>query len=161
MRDKPTKPTRTPVAALAKEIDRDLRAIRQIQRRPIEAEIARGGLTGPQQSAMRVLVQSGGISLKALSKELGLAHSTVSGIVDRLEKQGFVKRQSDEADLRFRKIVVTDLVRDFLRETWPSLEMNPLAEALRSATPAERQQILDGVRALRRILDRRNQPPRS
>ncbi|HEV3198233.1 MAG TPA: MarR family winged helix-turn-helix transcriptional regulator [Bryobacteraceae bacterium] len=153
--------THRPIATLAKDIDRDLRAIRQIQRQPAEAAIARGGLTGPQQSAMSILVQSDGMSLKALSKELGLAHSTVSGIVDRLEKQGLVKRQADEADLRFSKVVVTDVVRDYLRDTWPSLEMHPLAVALRSATPAERQQILDGVGTLRRILERRNQPPRS
>jgi DNA-binding MarR family transcriptional regulator len=148
--------TRRSIVSLAKEIDRDLRVIRQIQRQPTDAAIASGGLTGPQQSAMSILVRSAGMSLKELSKELWLAHSTVSGIVDRLEKQGLVKRQSDEADLRFSKVVVTGEVRDFLRDTWPSLEMHPLAEALRSATPAERQQILDGVGALRRILERRN-----
>jgi DNA-binding MarR family transcriptional regulator len=147
---------RQQIASLAKEIDRDLRAVRQILRRPVEAEVARGGLTGPQQSAMRALVNSDGMSLKDLSKELGLAHSTVSGIVDRLEKQGMVKRQADEADLRLSKIVVSEQVREYLRDTWPSLEMYPLAEALRTATQSERQEILQGVRALRRVLERRN-----
>jgi len=118
--------------------------------------IESGGLTGPQQSAMQVLVESDGLSLKDLSKELGLAHSTVSGIVDRLEKQGLVKRQTDEADRRLAKLVVADQVRKFLRETWPALEMHPLAEALRAATPAERQQVLQGVRTLRRLLERGN-----
>jgi len=139
---------------MARELDRDLRVVRQIINRPIEALIERGGLTGPQQSAMQVLVESDGLSLKDLSKELGLAHSTVSGIVDRLEKQGLVKRQTDEADRRLVKLVVTDQVRKFLRETWPALEMHPLAEALRAATPAERQQVVQGVRTLRRLLER-------
>ncbi len=142
---------------MAGEIDRDLRAVRQILRQPIEAEIARGGLTGPQQSAMHVLVKSDGMSLKNLSKELGLAHSTVSGIVDRLEKQGFVERQADEADLRLSKLVVSEQVRKYLRDTWPSLEMHPLAEALSAATQTERQVIIQGVRALRRVLERRNE----
>ena len=142
---------------MARELDRDLRAVRQIIKRPIEALIESGGLTGPQQSAMQVLVESDGLSLKDLSKELGLAHSTVSGIVDRLEKQGLVKRQTDEVDRRLAKLVVTDQVRKFLCETWPALEMHPLAEALRAATPAEREQVLQGVRTLRRLLERGNE----
>lgn len=142
------------VLKMAEEIDRDLRAIRQILRQPLEAEIARGALTGPQQSAMSVLVKSEGLSLKELSKQLGLAHSTVSGIVDRLEKQGLVERHADEADGRFSKLVVSDKVRKFLRETWPALEMHPLAEALTAATPKERRAVTEGVQVLRRVLER-------
>ena len=145
------------ILAVAAEIDRDLRAIRQVLRQPVEAEIARGKLTGPQQSAMRVLVASGGMSLKDLSKELGLVHSTVSGIVDRLEKQGMVKRQADQADRRVSKIVPSDVVREWVRETMPSLEMHPLAQALRSATPTERQQVREGVRLLHELLRRQNE----
>lgn len=148
---------RKQIDSIAKDLDRDLQAVRQILRQPIENEVARGGLTGPQQSAMRVLVDSDGMSLKNLSKELGLAHSTVSGIVDRLEKNGMVKRQADEADLRMSKVVVTEQVREYLRDTWPTLEMHPLAEALRDATPAERQQVVEGVRTLRRLLERRSE----
>jgi DNA-binding MarR family transcriptional regulator len=138
--------------AIAAEIDRDLRAVRQILRRPVEAEIARGQLTGPQKSTMAVLFRSDGLSLKDLSRELGLAHSTVSGIVDRLAKRGFVKRQAGETDRRLTKIAVADHVREYMRSTWPSLELNPLTEALRAATPAEGQQVLQGIRTLRRLL---------
>src|SRR5262245_37991146 len=148
---------RQQLLAIAKEIDRELRAIRQILRQPLEAEIARGGLTGPQQSTMSVLVAAGGMSLKDLSKELGLAHSTVSGIVDRLEKQGLVKRQAAQSDRRVTLIVPSDLVRKFVRETIPSLEMHPLAEALRAATPSERQQVREGVRILRGLLQRQSE----
>jgi DNA-binding MarR family transcriptional regulator len=140
--------------AIAAEVDRDLRAVRQILRRPVEAEIARGGLTGPQQSAMAVIFRSGAISLKELTKELGLAHSTVSGIVDRLAKRGFVKRQAGATDRRLTNVVVADHVREYMRNTWPSLELDPLAKALRAANPAERQQVLQGIQTLRRLLER-------
>ncbi len=110
---------------------------------------------------MRALVQHDGMSLRDLSKELGLAHSTVSGIVDRLEKQGLVARRADESDLRVSKIVVSTQVRDFLRDRWPSLEMHPLAEALRGASPAEREEVAQGLRTLRRLLERAAaNPPR-
>src|SRR5215471_1736360 len=140
--------------AIAAEIDRDLRAVRQILRRPVEAEIARGQLTGPQQSAMAVLFRSDGLSLKELSKQLGLAHSTVSGIVDRLAARGFVKRETGETDRRLTKIAVADHVREYMRNKWPSLELSPLTEALRAATPAEREQVCQGVRTLCRLLER-------
>jgi len=149
------------IATLADEIHRDLHAVRQILRRPVEAEVARGGLTGPQQSAMRALVQHDGMSLRDLSKELGLAHSTVSGIVDRLESQGMVARRADESDLRVSKIVVSTQVREYLRDRWPTLETHPLAEALRGASPAEREQVSHGLRTLRRLLERAAaNPPR-
>jgi len=147
------------ILSLAAEIDRDLRAVRRILGRPVEAEIARGGLTGPQQSAMQVLVTSGGIRLRDLSRELGLAHSTVCGIVDRLQKQGLVERQSDPADRRVSKIVPAGMVLEFVRQTMPSLEMRPLAEALRAATPAQRQQVRQGVATLRELLERAGGKP--
>ncbi len=143
------------VAAMAAEIERDLRAIRQILRQPVEAEIAKGGLTGPQQGVMSVLVRSGGMSLKDLSRQVGLAHSTVSGIVDRLEKQGLVQRETGQEDRRVSRITVTSQVRKFMQETWPSLEAHPLADALRSGTAAERREIREGIQALRRLLERR------
>ena len=140
------------LTSIAEELDRDLRAIRTALRRPLEAEIARGALTGPQMSAMQVLLTSGGLSLKELSKQLGLAHSTVSGIVDRLENRGMVERRQEEADKRFSRIVPTAQVRAWLRDTWPKLETNPLAEALARATPAQRKQVVEGMRTLRELL---------
>jgi len=44
------------------------------------------GLTVPQIHLMQELFQNPGITLSELSIRLGLAKSTVSGIVDRLEK---------------------------------------------------------------------------
>src|SRR5262249_33171762 len=92
------------LTALAQEIDRDLRAIRARVRRPLEAAIARGNLTGPQLSAMHALVESDGMSLKELSAHLGLAHSTMSGIVDRLQARGLVERQTSATDKRVTRI---------------------------------------------------------
>src|SRR5262252_3752729 len=136
---------------IARELDRDLRAVRQIIKRPIEALIESGGLTGPQQSTMQELVESDGLSLKDLSRELGLAHSTVSGIVDRLEKRGRVERQTDGADRRVSRIVPTRQVRQFVKETMPELERHPLAEALAEATEAERGEAARGIGTLRRL----------
>ncbi|MGA8026270.1 MAG: MarR family transcriptional regulator [Bryobacteraceae bacterium] len=141
------------VVHLAQEIDRDLRVIREILRRPVETEFARGELTGPQRSIMQLLTRSDGLSLKELSKQAGLAHSTVSGIIDRLEKRGMVERQQSAADARFTTIAVSEEVRTFLRDTLPALTIHPLVEALRGAKSSERKSIVKGLRALRRLLE--------
>jgi DNA-binding MarR family transcriptional regulator len=143
------------VTALAREIDSELRAIREIIRRPLELEFAKGHLTGPQQSAMAALVASEGLSLKELSEQLGLAHSTTSGIVDRLEKKGMVERKPGESDRRFTQIAVTGAVRKFMNETMPRISIHPLVEALRRATPAERDAIAGGLKTLLAALGNR------
>jgi DNA-binding MarR family transcriptional regulator len=141
------------LSVMAEEIDRDLRGIRERIRRPLEAQIARGNLTGPQRGVMRALVRSAGMSLKELSAHLELAHSTVSGIVDRLQERGLVERQADAADKRITRIGVTQAVRDFVRDTLPELSIHPLVEALGRASAAQRRAIVEGLKTLRQMLE--------
>jgi DNA-binding MarR family transcriptional regulator len=141
------------VAGMAQEIDGSLRAIRRTLGKPLAAAIARGELTAPQRGIMQILVRTDGLSLKDLSRQAGLAHSTVSGIVDRLEKRGMVTREANAEDGRMSRIVVTEAVREFVREKLPELAVRPLVEALQRASPARRKKIVDGLRALRRVLE--------
>ncbi len=139
------------ISLLAQEIDQHLRAVRQTLRQPVEAEFAKGRLTGPQRSVMHVLVHSSGLSLKELSRQMWLAHSTVSGIVDRLEKQGLVERHADSSDGRVTKIMPSRAVQNYVRKILPALEMHPIEEALSRGKPSERIAILEGLRILRRL----------
>jgi DNA-binding MarR family transcriptional regulator len=138
---------------MAQEIESHLSAVRQTLRQPVEAEFARGRLTGPQRSVMQALFHSGGLSLKELSRSVGLAHSTVSGIVDRLEKRGMAERLPNPNDRRTSKIVVTNIVRGFMRDTYPAIALHPVTAALRRAKPGERTAILEGLRTLRRVVE--------
>lgn len=139
---------------LAQEMDQHLNVIRQKLREPLEAEFARGNLTGPQRMVMHALVLSQGLSLKQLSAQVSLAHSTVSGIVDRLQARGMVVRRRDESDGRASVITPSSEVRDFLANRMPELAITPLAEALRAASDTERVTILRGLRKLRALVER-------
>src|ERR1700691_3921413 len=143
-----------PLHKLAQEVDKHLGIIRQRLREPLETEFARGGLTGPQRMVMQVLVQSEGLSLKELSARLSLAHSTVSGIVDRLEARGMVVRRQDEADGRATVIAPSSEVRDFLVNRMPELAISPLTGALRGASDSEKATVLRGLRKLRDLIER-------
>jgi len=138
---------------MAKEIEQSLQAIRQRLRQPVEAEFARGGLTGPQRAVMHALVHSHGLSLKELSRQVSLAHSTVSGIVDRLEKQGLAERRADKKDARISLVVASKMVRDYVRDMLPSLTIHPLVEALGREKSEERDAVVEGLRTLRRIVE--------
>jgi DNA-binding MarR family transcriptional regulator len=138
---------------MAQEIEGHLSAVRQILRQPAEAEFARGNLTGPQRSVMQALFHADGLSLKELSHGMGLAHSTVSGIVDRLEKRGLAKRRRHATDRRASAIGVSQRVRHYMRDTFPAMALHPVTAALRHTKPAERAAILEGLRALRRAAE--------
>src|SRR5216684_5264991 len=88
----------------AEIIIKHMEAIRAILDMAEEQDIASSGLTLPQIAVLRQLTTEDGLSLKELSQRLGLAHSTVSGIVDRLERRGFLHRQLDAKDRRFTRI---------------------------------------------------------
>ncbi len=139
---------------LVQEVDQHLSVIRQRLREPLETEFARGGLTGPQRMVMQALVQSQGLSLKQLSARVSLAHSTVSGIVDRLVVRGMVIRRKDESDGRATVIAPSSPVREFLSKRMPELAISPLTEALGTASESEKATVLRGLKKLRALVER-------
>lgn len=63
------------------------------------------GLTMPQLLTLHELARyHGPMSLSDLSRALNLANSTVSGIVDRLERAGHVRRRTDTEDQRVIRV---------------------------------------------------------
>ncbi len=148
-----------PIQELAQEIDQHLRAIQKLLRRPVEQEVARSRLTRPQLAVLRAVVSADGISLKDLSREVSLAHSTVSGIVDRLERRGLVHRRAGVKDRRVTGVVMSSAVQSWLQERLPLLKVSPLVSVLSRAKSTQIISILTGVRTLRRVLEE-DQPGR-
>ena len=146
---------------LAQRTERQLNIIQRSMRQRLQAEFARGNLTGPQRLVMSVLVRTRGLSLKQLSHAVSLAHSTVSGIVDRLAKQGLIERQTHPTDRRITLLVASPPVRDFMETRMPELALHPLLEALRHATPTERRSITRGLNTLAKLLSRTQTPTTS
>jgi DNA-binding MarR family transcriptional regulator len=146
----------TELRRLALELEQHLTAIRQQIRRPVEAEFAKGGLTGPQRNVMQALFQSDGRSLKELTAQVGLAHSTVSGIVDRLEKRGLIERKPNLNDRRHTRIIVSGEVREFMEKRYPVIAAHPLFDVLGAAEATERNAIVTGIKTLRRLLDKQH-----
>jgi DNA-binding MarR family transcriptional regulator len=66
------------------------------------------GLTGPQSLVVRLLLNNGSMSSADLSRLMYVTPSNLTGIIDRLEKKGLVKREGKEGDRRVALIVLTD-----------------------------------------------------
>ena len=143
---------RIEIAGQAEQMERELSGIRRALRRPLEAEVSKGQLTVPQTAVMQTVVRNRGINLRELSRAVSLAHSTVSGIVDRLQKQGMIERRPDKEDGRFICVYPTAVVKDFVRKQVPLLSRKPLVVALQRATPAEREAISKALLRLNELL---------
>ena len=65
-------------------------------------------LTFPQAMVLTVLGEDGPVPISTLAERTGSANSTVSGIVDRLEKLGLAKRQRSETDRRVIYVTATE-----------------------------------------------------
>ncbi|MBR1825428.1 MAG: MarR family transcriptional regulator [Alphaproteobacteria bacterium] len=86
-----------PLYACAKEVIK-------IYRKPLE----KIGLTYTQYIVMMVLWKFGNMSEKKLGEKIYLDSGTLTPVLKKLEKSGFVKRQRVAEDERFVKIILTD-----------------------------------------------------
>ena len=140
------------LAVEAQAITDYFNSIHAILRRGSQVDIAGSGLTAPQVNLLRILAFSDGLSLKQISEQMSLAHSTVSGIVDRLEQKSWVEKRPDAKDKRFTRIFLGAKVRDYLNHHMPSQRANLLMGALASAEEPERILIVEGLKTLQRLL---------
>lgn len=81
------------------------------------------GLTAAQFNVLGVLVvEGGGVRQQRLSELLVVDRSNITGLVDRLEKAGWVERQADPEDRRAHRVVVTETGRTLWETVRPRYE---------------------------------------
>lgn len=79
--------------------------------RLFDAELACVGLTVSQAHAVMTLVSRDGRPCKELAAELAIDAGTVTALIDRLEKLGWVERRPDPADRRTTRLFLTPSAR--------------------------------------------------
>jgi DNA-binding MarR family transcriptional regulator len=77
-----------------------------------EKRLAPFGLTSPQYFVFNALWMGDGISVSELGERVSLDSSTLTGIIDRLEKSGYVERKINPGDRRSVLIFLTDKARE-------------------------------------------------
>lgn len=110
----------------------------------------RHSLTGPQLVCLRQLVQHGSMTPGRLAREVSLSPATISGILDRLERRGYITRNRRPEDKRQVLVSVTGRGRELTGQTPPPLHerfTRRLAE-LPEARQAEIHRVLGEVVAM-------------
>jgi DNA-binding MarR family transcriptional regulator len=69
-------------------------------RDPLASACERMDLTAPQIHALLWLGQDGTLTMGELARRLGITEKTVTGVVDRLEREGHVQRERSPEDRR-------------------------------------------------------------
>lgn len=104
--------------------------IKQIQGRIFERLLSNAGIeafNGAQGRILYVLWQKDGLPIVELSRKTGLAKTTLTGMLDRLESQGLITRCADPADRRQFIIRLTEKAKQLNSDyTRVSQEMNQL-----------------------------------
>ena len=140
-------------AEIKSDVDRVLEAIIYLytESRRLTKELARrADLTGPQLTVVKMLEQIGDLSLSELSERIRAQNSTVTGIIDRMERENLVMRERSKEDRRVVYIRLTAKGRR-LAEDIPIEPMEIFRNALESLSATE---VRDLVKILGKVARR-------
>jgi len=137
----------------AEEINGLLKEINAILDKRLRNYLNKLGLTIPQALILTTLHDTDEMKISDISNALSLADSTVSGIIDRLERMGYVERIRLVEDRRIVKVRLTDKIRHIMKEIKKKKE-EYLSSLLSCASQEDMDCILDGLRRFKELLQK-------
>ncbi len=106
------------------------------------------GLTAAQYNVLNVVAAAaGGIKQRELSEVLVVDRSNVTGLIDRMERAGWVKRTDDPKDRRVHRIVLTPAGR----KLWEKVQPKYLAVAKQVVAGLTEKQMREGIAVLKTL----------
>ncbi|MBC8589535.1 MarR family winged helix-turn-helix transcriptional regulator [Wansuia hejianensis] len=89
------------------EIEKYLRKVDYIIRLEGRQIINQLNITIPQFTALQILIHNGNLTIGELSQKMSLACSTITDLIDRMEKSQLVARRKDEKD---KRVVIVEVL---------------------------------------------------
>jgi DNA-binding MarR family transcriptional regulator len=119
----------------------------------VDTKLSQIGLSLPKLAALDKLTKAGGsLPLGQLAERLACVKSNVTQLVDRLDADGLVTRESDPNDRRSRLAVLTDAGRRAY-ETGAETFRDAECHLFSSLTPDETARLADLFEKLERAID--------
>ena len=115
----------------------------------------RFGITGPQLWALKTISQNESLSLSDLSKRMYLHPSTITGLIDRLERKGYVTRNRDRIDRRVISLRLTTKGKSLTRKA-PNPVQGKMVYGLRGLRRKRLDLIYESVQKLVEIMEAEN-----
>lgn len=151
---RPRAPAVSPEACAAAVLD-VMPAVMDAMRAAMRAQVGDASgetLSVPQFRALNHIGLRPGCSVSAVAAFLGVTLPTASVMVDRLVKAGMVETRTDARDRRRSALHLTEAGAALL-STIEAGALRDFARALAERTPAERQQLQQGLAVLRKTFD--------
>jgi len=93
-----------------------IRDVSRLIRRRFERKAGKVGLTQSQWAVIHSLAQNEGVNQAAIAEILDIEPITLVGLLDKLEKAGFVERRPDPSDRRARLLYLTSHAKPLIKE---------------------------------------------
>ncbi|WP_416197121.1 MAG: DNA-binding transcriptional regulator, MarR family [Sporanaerobacter sp.] len=111
------------------------------------------GLTVPQITIMSMLYKNGNMKVSDISEEMYITNGTVSGIIDRLEKQKLVCRTRSKKDRRVVYIALTEEGYN-IAKGFRNVIDDYFHDLFSNSSKEELETIITGLQILKSIVDR-------
>jgi DNA-binding MarR family transcriptional regulator len=112
-----------------------------------------GGDLSLQQLTVLYLIRTEGATLSAMARRLMVAPTVLTGIVDRLEKRGFVRRENDPLDRRKLRLCLSEEGHAVSLSVERALVAEVAAE-MADLSPKEAAELGQGLILLERVFRR-------
>ncbi|MDD4239289.1 MAG: MarR family transcriptional regulator [Desulfotomaculaceae bacterium] len=134
------------------EIAKLFSEVNKIIKRSMRKSFDDVGITIPQSLVIGTLTQFGEMKISELSRKINLSNSTISGILDRLEKRQLVIRTRSEEDRRIVYVKVSPNFGEIHKEFHEKVEQS-FEHLLSAGTPEEIGKIVEGLNTFKKILN--------
>ncbi|MGF7430224.1 MarR family transcriptional regulator [Thermoanaerobacterium thermosaccharolyticum] len=134
------------------DVLKTLKFIMNMIHKSMEDEFRELNITGPQGMIIGILMHHGEMKISDLSQKMGLTNSTVSGIIDRLEKQGMVKRVRSSDDRRVVYVKIADDFKRNAKEVFSDIDKK-FEAMMNKATDEEHEAIVKGLNTLKKLIE--------
>ncbi len=112
----------------------------------------RFGLTGPQLIILKEVAKQEQVTVSGVAKAVSLGQSTVTGILERLEKRGLVVRRRSTTDRRKVIISITESCQKLMEKAPPPLQEH-FIQSFDSLEEWEQAMILASLKRLVYLMD--------
>ncbi len=130
----------------------NVRGIYRTALKRLNSRLGEEGLTYPQYSVLLAIGQNGPMQMNRLGDFMLVAPANVTGLVDRLEKRGYVRRKRQTRDRRLYVIFLTAKGEEVYGNV--STRFRQYARSLSSTlSEAELEDALNALRKVRRRVD--------
>lgn len=129
------------------EIEKYLRKVDYIIRKKGREILNDFNITVPQFTALQILIGEGDLTIGELSQKMTLACSTITDLIDRMEKSGLVVRKKDEKDKRVVRVEVQPIGYEIVQKVLDK-RIDYLAEKLKGFKDEDKKFLKEALESL-------------